>query len=77
MALADDIAKYINGYYSMSSNVKTLLSQGLFNLLVLEVIFLLLVLWISLCLRAGVFDNVGAGVAGLAVGLLLVSRPDQ
>ena len=77
MAIAVGIANQINGYLTMSNNVKTLFSPGLVNLLVLEVIFLLLALWISLCLWTGVFVNVGHCVAGLAAGWLLVSMLRQ
>ena len=56
----------------MSGKTKSVRSPGLMNLLLLEFVFLLLVLYIGLCLWAGMSVAVTAGVVNFAAGLLFL-----
>ena len=56
----------------MSGKIKSVRSPGLMNLLLLEFVFLLLVVYIGLCLWAGMSVAVTAGIVNFAAGLLFL-----
>ena len=53
-------------------NAKSILSPGLIHLLLMECLFLLLVVYIGLCLWVGMSVTVTAGLVKFAPGLLIL-----
>ena len=53
-------------------NAKSIISPGLINLVLIECLFLALVVYLGLCLWAGMPVTVTDGIAGFVAGVLLI-----